>query len=191
MDTPPPAVAFASTHDAPIIDHGASPPPPAADETAIRKKKKETRIELETCLKQSLKRANTAITTAVSVSGVCNDVTPPSHPVHARSPSEHSAHSTGQHASGELQTTMHEYQVVTAAHTKPHALLALLGELQGGGGAVRAIVFASAVDAARRLRNLLEGSGEVLGLRVFEMSSRVASRVQVETFAALQREPSW
>jgi hypothetical protein len=86
---------------------------------------------------------------------------------------------------------MHEYQVVTAAHTKPHALLALLAELRAGSAAARTIVFASAVDAVRRLTNLLEGAKQTLDLRVFEMSSRVASRVQVETLAALQREPSW
>jgi hypothetical protein len=91
----------------------------------------------------------------------------------------------------EPQATMHEYQVVTAAHTKPHALLALLAELRAGSAAARTIIFASAVDAVRRLTNLLEGAKQTLDLRVFEMSSRVASRVQVETLAALQREPSW
>lgn len=101
--------------------------------------------------------------------------------------------STDQQSPSEAQTTMQEYQVITAAHTKPHALLALLAELKGEkkDWEVRAIVFASAVDTARRLKNLLDGSKNVLELQVHEMSSRVSSRVQVQTLEALQKKTSW
>lgn len=186
VDKPPPATA--PHFSTPVED--ATDLIAADDSKVTKKKSKRTKPEAAQLTSpaqtQTTPRVSIAPPAAATVAVVAAATSNP------QPPAVHSVHSTqSAQQPSEVQTTMHEFQVVTAAHTKPHALLALLAELQTPECAVRAIVFASAVDAARRLTNLLEGSGEALGLRVFEMSSRVASRVQVETLAALQREPSW
>jgi hypothetical protein len=108
---------------------------------------------------------------------------------------------------GVAAAALQEYTVVTAAHSKPHALAALLLEVQqgalrgqevqqGAGHAdglqqTRIVVFASAVAAVRRLAALAHALQPSLGLPVHEMSSRVAPRAQAAVMAALRQQPSW
>ena len=191
VDKPPPACPHSESHHA-TSDPADALAAPEFPEAAPEKKRKRKKSELEEIVAtpHAHKPDNEpAAETVPQPRAQPAAHQKPAYDVHS-TPVTHSA----QHVVEE-QPSMHEYQVVTSAHSKPHALLALLAELKerasGEAEALRAIVFASAVDAARRLTNLLQGSRESLGLRVFEMSSRVASRVQLETIAALQREASW
>ena len=91
---------------------------------------------------------------------------------------------------------LQEFQIVTAAHSKPQALVALLCELRAaaaddGGGGVRAIVFASGVDVTRRLTTLLRGCCDHLRLRVHELSSRVPPKEQAAVLAGLGDASNW
>lgn len=99
-------------------------------------------------------------------------------------------------ATGEGGGQLQELQVVTAAHSKPQALIALLCELRDAaarstGLAARAIVFASAVDVTRRLTELLRGCCDHLRLSVHEISSRVSSRDQAAVLQGLAGSGDW
>lgn len=91
---------------------------------------------------------------------------------------------------------LQEFQIVTAAHSKPQALVALLCELRAaaaddGGGGARVIVFASGVDVTRRLTTLLRGCCDHLRLRVHELSSRVPPKEQAAVLAGLGDASNW
>jgi superfamily II DNA/RNA helicase len=78
--------------------------------------------------------------------------------------------------SGRLPATLSEFQIVTAAQTKPHALVALLSQIIEN--CRRVIVFASSVDATHRLAVLLQSCSDALGYTIFELSSLVAAKKQ-------------
>eukprot|EP00892_Ulva_mutabilis_P000336 jgi/Ulvmu1/10302/UM060_0104.1 len=103
-------------------------------------------------------------------------------------------------AAGSVQL-LQELQIVTAAHSKPQALVALLCELRdaaagglaasGAWPGVRAIVFASAVDVTRRLAALLRGCAAHLQLSVHEISSRVSAKAQAAVLEGLPQTSGW
>ena len=104
-------------------------------------------------------------------------------------PGETNAAATG---GGQLQ----ELQVVTAAHSKPQALIALLCELRDAaatpaGAGARTIVFASALDVTRRLAALLHGCRDHLQLAVHEFSSRVAAAERTAVLRTLASSSGW
>lgn len=89
---------------------------------------------------------------------------------------------------------LQEFQIVTAAHSKPQALVALLDELRTaarGGGGVRVIVFAASLDVTRRLAALLHGCEGHLRLRTHELSSRVPQKEQAGVLEGLAASSDW
>jgi superfamily II DNA/RNA helicase len=99
----------------------------------------------------------------------------------------------GMSSAQQLPSTLEEFQVVTAASDKPHALIALLvqllqppgmadpASLQSGSSeapVAQVLVFAASVEVTHRLTVMLAACEDELGAPVQEISSRLSTREQ-------------